>query len=631
MTLSKIAREAATKFPSNDVEAAIHFCQHAIPAESSNKDIKAFIGESNDRLVKLGRSLKSLVTLFDSGDSLDDRLEQNLALLVQECEVLLLPDVKVPKVRFGKTSLEMPIVTLGCMRFQQEWGPRITTLDMVGTDCQDNLIAILNASLQYGINHIETARGYGCSELQLGTALKQLMLQGKVRREDLIIQTKVPPNANVQDFRKALETSMANLQVDYLDLFAFHGFNFEEQVEWVFGKEGSETNKNTCYAIIQEYVKAGKIRHVGFSTHGSTDLICSLIKKDVFDYVNLHYHYFGSYTASGGGHDGKGNLEAVKLCQERDMGVFIISPFDKGGRMYEPSKKLRSLTLPDMEPMAFKCQWIWNHDKLEEGLPSIHTFTLGAARPSDLDQAVVAAHLHGTRSEETLNKTKAVVERLDQAKLEALGADWVATWWKGLPKASKCKSLVEHNQIVWIYNSIKAFGMYEFGKARYHSFENNFAKWDAKLSPEENIDKNIGKNAWGFVPGLPLTSGLDYSDELQDVPEENKLRVKEAHDFVYKWCRTKETNPEGKMKKVREQVRERITTIRRNFSVSSQNLRIPSFLLRENSSESKTETTEMKEESKQKDENEEEEIPSEWESSFDMRPWPDYPDQPSRA
>ena len=49
-----------------------------------------------------------------------------------------------------------------------------------------------------------------------------------------------------------------------------------------------------------------------------------------FDYANIHFHAFGSYTASGG--NTEGNKEVVKLMNEKDMGVLIISPNDKGGR-----------------------------------------------------------------------------------------------------------------------------------------------------------------------------------------------------------------------------------------------------------------------------------------------------------
>jgi hypothetical protein len=242
-TLAESAQHAAAEFPDSDVELAIAFMEKALPE---------FVGTSNDRLVKVGRSVKSLVEMAE-----DLPLETSLELLVEECRLLISGKVKVPKVKFGKTDLEISQVTLGCMRFQQEWGPRITKMNQIGSDCQDNLVAILKQAFDFGINHIETARGYGCSELQLGAALKQLFLTDQVKREDLIIQTKIPAMAKASDFREALETSFRNLQVEYVDLFAFHGMNFAEQFGWVFDGE------DNCLAVIKEFMAAGKIRHIG--------------------------------------------------------------------------------------------------------------------------------------------------------------------------------------------------------------------------------------------------------------------------------------------------------------------------------------------------------------------------------
>jgi hypothetical protein len=294
------AESALAAHPDSDIEAALEFLKDAVPA---------FCKESNDRLVKVGRSLRSLVSLKD-----EIPLQESIALLIQECEILIQPDIKVPKVRFGKTELAMPIVSLGCMRFQQQWGDKVSNINMVNSDCQDNLVAVLKQALAYGITHIETARGYGSSELQLGVALKQLFMTGQAKREDFIIQTKVNANADPQIFRSTLEKSFKNLQVDYVDLFAFHGFNGEFQWDWVFGGE------DNCWNVIQEYKDAGKIRHVGFSTHASTEFICKAIKTNKFDYVNQHHHFCGSYTASGDGTGGIGNLECLRLMKERDMG-----------------------------------------------------------------------------------------------------------------------------------------------------------------------------------------------------------------------------------------------------------------------------------------------------------------------
>lgn len=594
-SLATYARAAVLKYPNSDVEVAIGFCEELLPG---------FMAQSNDRLLKMGRSITSLVC-----DSDAEILEAGLRLLLEECQLLLSGKVQVPKVRFGKTGLPMPIVTLGCMRFQQEWGPRITNMNQVGSDCQDNLVAILKTAFAYGMTHIETARGYGCSELQLGVALKQLYATTDLKREDLIIQTKIPPNRDPVAFREAIELSLKSLQVDYVDLFAFHGMNFEEQFDWVFGQG------NNCLSVVKEYIAAGKIRHLGFSTHGSTSFILKCINTDVFAYVNLHYHYFGSYTASGGGHDGNGNLDCIKLLEEKDIGRFVISPFDKGGRLYASSKKLRSLTLPEMEPMSFGSFWLWNHHLIyDEGLPQLHTYTVGAARPSDLDEPAVAAFLHATKPEEVSAKVKIVTKRLDEAKEQALGKEWVQSWWKGLPKSTGSKYLVEHNQIIWIYNCIKAFGMYEFGKARYNSFEKNEEKWDSALSDEQNIAEKIGKNPWGFVPGRPLRIGTDYSEDLANVPDENKQLVKDAEDFVYKWCRDKKLDQKIEDREgVRGPLTKTRSFIKRNFSVSAQIFKLPDQEL-----EKATNGDDIP-------------LPEGWGLSYDMRTWPDYPDQPSRA
>jgi hypothetical protein len=216
----------------------------------------------------------------------------------------------------------------------------------------------------------------------------------------------------------------------------------------------------------------------------------------------------------------------------------------------------------------------------------------------------VQAYLHSLNHDETLADLKTVFKRLEETKVQALGKDWIESWWKGLPKAAASTYHVEHNQIVWIYNNMKAFGMYEFGKARYNSFEKNGEKWDEKLPMDKNLD-NVGRIAWGYVPGLPLKAGVNYDDDLKDVPEENKQRVREAEDFVIKWC----SDPNiGKP----EQVNVVANFLRKNFSVSSQLFKLPNVT---NAEEAKQSTLE---------------IPQEWKTSFDMRPWPDFPDQPSR-
>ena len=96
--------------------------------------------------------------------------------------------------RFGKTNLSMPVFSCGGMRYQHKW--QDVSWDDVPREGQANLEATIHRAIELGIHHIETARGYGSSEMQLGPVLAQFP------REKLIVQTKVPPMASPDAFLK---------------------------------------------------------------------------------------------------------------------------------------------------------------------------------------------------------------------------------------------------------------------------------------------------------------------------------------------------------------------------------------------------------------------------------------------
>ena len=102
--------------------------------------------------------------------------------------------------RFGRTELAMPVISCGGMRYQYKW--QDVAPGEVPADNQANLEATIHRAVELGINHIETARGYGSSEMQLGQVLP------KLPREKLIIQTKVAPMANTAQFLATFNQSM---------------------------------------------------------------------------------------------------------------------------------------------------------------------------------------------------------------------------------------------------------------------------------------------------------------------------------------------------------------------------------------------------------------------------------------
>jgi len=500
---------------------------------------------SSDRLIKVGRNITATINYADavSGRDCEDpiargaKTDASLRRLVEECKTLtriLTGDEsrRVPTVRFGKTELQMPIVTLGCMRFQQSWNrpnPTVTSIDQVDKECQENLVKIIRYAVSMGVNHIETALGYGCSELQIGAALKTLFEAGEIKREDLIIQTKggISSSTTPEQYRQTILDQLARLGLDYVDLFSVHGANTYDHYDWLYnhGETGNLID------VLRELKKEGKVRNIGFSTHAPVDVTRKMISEGDFDYLNLHHHFCGDYTASGDGEFG-GNLENVRLANEKDMGVFIISAYDKGGRLYAPSNKLRDLTLPEFEPMEYGSMWLWHHSRLDEAGSQPHTIVCGAARPSDLDQPIYAAL--NTQTDETATKVDAVAARIRMTKVEELGEDWVKNWHAGVPNCSDAEQGTQIGNMVWLSNAIKVFGILDFAKDRYATLENNAAKWDYSKSKEDNV-KAMGPG-WPWMPGCAYDESRDYSNDLKDVPEENVAKVVEAMAFVHKYC-----------------------------------------------------------------------------------------------
>src|SRR5271169_4937434 len=132
--------------------------------------------------------------------------------------------------RFGRTELAMPVISCGGMRYQFKW--QDAEPKDIPRENQDNLEATIHRAIELGINHIETARGYGSSEMQLGNVLP------KLARDKIIVQTKVAPESDAKEFLKIFERSMKYLRLDYVDLLSLHGINNRQLLQWSLEKNG---------------------------------------------------------------------------------------------------------------------------------------------------------------------------------------------------------------------------------------------------------------------------------------------------------------------------------------------------------------------------------------------------------
>lgn len=336
--------------------------------------------------------------------------------------------------RFGRTELQMPVFTCGGMRFQHKWTD--DPFASVPADNQENLERTVQHALELGINHIETARGYGTSEVQLGHLLPH------IPREQLILQTKVNTEGSQADFLEKFEKSMSALGVETVDLFSLHGINNAETFDQALCKGG-------CLEAARKLQREGRVRHIGFSTHDTSGTVVKAIETGEFDYVNLHWYFVNEF-----------NTPALEAAARQDMGVLVISPNDKGGKLYEPTPQWVEACRP-LSPMQF-------NDLFCLARPEIHTLSLGAARPSDFDEHIAALEHYDCAA-----ATAAPIATLLEDELRAvLGAGWVDGWWQGLPAWEAIPGEVNIHEILRLWTYAKGLGMVEFGKMRYNLLGN---------------------------------------------------------------------------------------------------------------------------------------------------------------
>lgn len=192
--------------------------------------------------------------------------------------------------QLGKDGADIPVIGLGAWPIGGGMG---------NMDDRDSIDTVRTA-IDSGITLLDTAQAYRTSEATLGRALKDGY------RERCFLATKVSRQYSRGDIENAIENSLRNLDVDYVDLYQIHSWNPQYPIE-----ESMET-----MARLQEQ---GKTRFIGVSNFNAAQM------QQAYDIAPFHsnqprYNMFDR------------NIEAEDLdfCKQTGIGILAHSPLGKG-------------------------------------------------------------------------------------------------------------------------------------------------------------------------------------------------------------------------------------------------------------------------------------------------------------
>lgn len=222
---------------------------------------------------------------------------------------------------------------------------------------------MVDYAMSQGVNYYDTAWGYheGNSELVMGRALK------KYPRESFYLADKFPGYdlANMPKVKEIFPKQLEKCQVEYFDFYLFHNvceMNIDAYLDEKYG----------IYEYLKEERDAGRIRHLGFSAHGSYDAMKRFLEaygKDMeFCQIQLNYLDWSFQDAKA----------KVELLKEYNIPVWVMEPL-RGGKLAKLDEadeaKLKALR-PDEGIPAWAFRFL-------QSIPEVKVVLSGM---SDMDQ-----------------------------------------------------------------------------------------------------------------------------------------------------------------------------------------------------------------------------------------------------
>ncbi len=238
------------------------------------------------------------------------------------------------KYRRDKYGSPVSVLGYGCMRFSKRAG----SIDTAKTEKE-----ILKA-VENGVNYFDTAYIYTGSEAALGEILERNNLRSKVN-----IATKLPQYLvrNPASLDQYFNEELKRLRTDHVDYYLMHMLT--DLKAWENLKE------NGAEEWIAKQKQSGRIRNIGFSYHGNTEMFLKILDAYDWDFCQIQYNYMDEHTQAG--------RAGLKAAREKGIPVVIMEPL-RGGKLVSmlPKKAQDLIASTPYSPAELAFRWLYDQE-----------------------------------------------------------------------------------------------------------------------------------------------------------------------------------------------------------------------------------------------------------------------------
>lgn len=206
---------------------------------------------------------------------------------------------------FGNLGYQVSALGFGAMRLPED---------------RDEAVRVMQRAFELGVNYLDTAYGYGESEVKCGMALKGW-------RDRVLVSTKNPcwEDPTVDGWWRRLEESLTRLDIDCIDLYAiWHAINWQAWEEHI-------APAGKILDAAHRAQEEGLIKHIGYSVHDTPENVLRIVETGAFEFMIVQYNMLD-----------RSNEQAIARAHDLGMATIVMGPVG-GGRLAGLSPELAAM------------------------------------------------------------------------------------------------------------------------------------------------------------------------------------------------------------------------------------------------------------------------------------------------